>query len=107
MNKKDNKNNIYKIIIIILMVIIIGLIGLLISGKVEINKKTKETVISSKTVEEQSDIKTAISKVYDAVVVVEAYKQDSLYSTGTGFVYKKEGNSSAKKSEVTKLLKNF
>ena len=92
MNKKDNKNNIYKIIIIILMVIIIGLIGLLISGKVEINKKTKETVISSKTVEEQSDIKTAISKVYDAVVYiqVEAVSNRTLgglqVSSGSGFV---------------------
>ena len=98
MNKKDNKNNIYKIIIIILMVIIIGLIGLLISGNVEINKKTKETVISSKTVEEQSDIKTAISKVYDAVVYiqVEAINNRTLgglqVSSGSGFVYKKKGN---------------
>ena len=53
------------------MVIIIGLIGLLISGKVEINKKTKETVVSSKTLEEESDLKKAIKKVYDSVVYIQ------------------------------------
>ena len=98
MDKKDNKNNVYKIIIIVLMVIIIGLLGLLLSGKVEINKKTKETVVSSKTLEEESDLKKAIKKVYDSVVYiqVEAVSNRTLggvqVASGSGFVYKKEGN---------------
>lgn len=32
-------------------------------------------------------IAEAVDKVYDAVVVVESYYKDQLYSTGTGFVY--------------------
>ena len=98
MDKKDNKNSIYKIVIIILMIVIIVLLGLLLSGKVEINKKTKETVVSSKTLEEESDLKKAIKKVYDSVVYiqVEAINNRALgglqVASGSGFVYKKEGN---------------
>lgn len=35
-------------------------------------------------------IADAVEKVYDAVVVVSTYKDNTLYSTGTGFVFKKE-----------------
>lgn len=35
-------------------------------------------------------IADAVSKVYDSVVVVENYKNDTLVSTGTGFVYDKD-----------------
>lgn len=34
----------------------------------------------------------AVSKIYDAVVVVETYKNDTLIGSGTGFVYKDENN---------------
>ena len=37
-------------------------------------------------------IAEAVDKVYDAVVVVESYYKNQLYSTGTGFVYKTEDN---------------
>ncbi len=37
-------------------------------------------------------IADAVEKVYDAVVVVKTYKSKQLYSTGTGFVYKKDDN---------------
>lgn len=37
-------------------------------------------------------IADAVEKVYDAVVVVSTYKDDKLYASGTGFVYKKDGN---------------
>ena len=97
MEKKD-KSNVLRIIIIILMVIIIGLLLVLFSGKVEINKKTKETVVSSKTLEEESDLKKAIKKVYDSVVYiqVEAVNNHTFgglqVASGSGFVYKKDGN---------------
>lgn len=96
MNKKD-KSNVLRIIIIVLMVIIIGLLLVLFSGKIEINKKTKETLVSSKTVEEESDLKNAISKVYDSVVYiqVESISNRTLggvqVASGSGFVYKKDG----------------
>ena len=37
-------------------------------------------------------IADAVEKIYDAVVVVENYVEGEPYSTGTGFVYKKEDN---------------
>lgn len=37
-------------------------------------------------------IADAVEKVYDAVVVVSTYKDDKMIASGTGFVYKKEGN---------------
>lgn len=55
-----------------------------------------------KTVTEQKEVKNvtitdtgiadAVDKIYDAVVVVKTYSKKQLYSTGTGFVYKIEGN---------------
>lgn len=36
-------------------------------------------------------IADSVEKVYDAVVIVSTYQNDRLYSTGTGFVYKKDG----------------
>ena len=38
----------------------------------------------------ENGIADAVEKVYDAVVTVETYQKNSLYSTGTGFVYKNE-----------------
>lgn len=35
-------------------------------------------------------IADAVDKIYNSVVIVKTYKGDSLYATGTGFVYKKE-----------------
>lgn len=37
-------------------------------------------------------IADAVEKVYDSVVIVETYQRKSLASTGTGFTYKKDGN---------------
>ncbi len=37
-------------------------------------------------------ISEAVEKVYDSVVVVESYVRNKLYSTGTGFVYKTDGD---------------
>lgn len=37
-------------------------------------------------------ISEAVEKVYDSVVVVESYSKNRLYATGTGFVYKTDGD---------------
>lgn len=58
-----------------------------------VNNTTVESVIkniSEKTVVENS-IADSVDKVYDAVVVVEGFNNNQLVSTGTGFVYKKDG----------------
>ena len=51
-----------------------------------INKLEKEVTVN------ENGIADAVDKLYDAVVVVGSYKKGILNSTGTGFVYKVEGN---------------
>ena len=55
-----------------------------------------------KTITEQKEVRNvtvtdtgiadAVEKIYDAVVVVKTYRDGSLYATGTGFVYKEDGD---------------
>lgn len=56
-----------------------------------LNSKLKEVtkIEKSVTITDQG-IADAVDKIYNAVVVVENYRNGSLYSTGTGFVFKKE-----------------
>ena len=49
-----------------------------------ITKLNKDVTITD------TGIAEAVEKVYDAVVVVEVYQNGNLYSTGTGFVFKKD-----------------
>lgn len=53
-----------------------------------------ETINTTKVVKDVSITDTglseAVDKIYDAVVVVETYKNDTLTASGTGFVYKTE-----------------
>lgn len=51
-------------------------------------EKTEKVV----SVTENDTIKSSISKIYDATILVESYKKNTLLSTGTGFVYKKDDN---------------
>ena len=51
-------------------------------------EKTEKVV----SVTENNTIKSSISKVYDATILVESYSKNKLLSTGTGFVYKKDDN---------------
>ena len=51
-----------------------------------------EKTVSEVNITESDTIQTGISKVYDAVVVVESYSGNKLSSSGTGFVYKKEND---------------
>ena len=51
-----------------------------------ITEKTNETV----NITETNTIKESINKIYDAVVLVETYKNNSQISSGTGFIYKKD-----------------
>ena len=88
------QKNIFLTIIIVLIIVICILVTMLLTGSGIINMKTKETVVSSKTVEEQSDLKEAISKVYNAVVYIQVESTGSMMSgsqvtAGSGFVYKK------------------
>ena len=44
---------------------------------------------STAPLSESNSIANAVQEVYDSTVVVEVYAKGTLYSTGTGFVYKK------------------
>ena len=87
-------NNSNKSTIIIVTILISFLSGCFGAYLLVINSDLGQNVVKNITESKytETSIAKAVEKVYDAVVVVEAYKQDSLYSTGTGFVYKKEGN---------------
>ena len=58
------------------------------NSSTSINKSEKEVTVTDK------GIADAVEKLYDAVVVVEVFNRGTLTSTGTGFVYKTEGNKS-------------
>ena len=46
----------------------------------------------TKVVVDESGISEAVSKVYDGVLMIRNYQNDQVASTGTGFVYKIEGD---------------
>jgi len=46
------------------------------------------TSCENKVTINEAGISDAVDKIYDAVVLVENYRSESLYATGTGFVYK-------------------
>lgn len=89
-----NKNNKNKILIPVL--VFLAFIGGAAWTYLVINQLDKGTVLTSGpsgnyTVTENS-IAPAVEKIYDATVVVQTYKGNTAISTGTGFVYKKEGS---------------
>lgn len=85
------KNNIGTLIILtILISFVFGALGT--SLILKINTSDNEPVIPIKqsivTLTETESISKSVEAVYDAVVVVEGFKQKQLASTGTGFIYK-------------------
>ena len=88
MNKKG-KINIFLIIIIFLLgcVVTYCIYTYLINNKIiKVNRES----ITTTTLEEVSDLKKAISEVYDSVVYVETKKGYNVISSGSGFIYKKD-----------------
>ena len=90
-NKTSNK----KIILVGIAMFFIGAIGLylLIYFFPDPFMKTimEEREVRNVTVTD-TGIADAVEKIYDAVVVVKTYRDGSLYATGTGFVYKEDGD---------------
>ena len=92
-NKKSNINTASLIILVIILSLISGYIGAYIVLKSTSSSTTSNGITTSTTkLNEPNSISTAVSKIYDAVVVVEAYQKDKQVSTGTGFVYKKNND---------------
>lgn len=61
------------------------------SGVTHVQKVTSEN-IKTTTVEEMSDLKTAINNVYESTVYIEVSGNRGLISSGSGFAYKVEGD---------------
>ena len=89
--KTDNVNIGTIIIVIVLLSLVSGLLGATLVLKSIGEGATTNNGVTTSTLalNEPNSISTAVSKIYDAVVVVEAYQKEELASTGTGFVYKK------------------
>lgn len=85
------KKNIAGCIVSSVVAFFVGVIGTYLVV-VNFNPTTENVIKNIKSVEVvDNSIADAVEKVYDAVVVIEAYNNDTLKSTGTGFVYKKTG----------------
>lgn len=97
-NKKKNNCIKYIFVYILSMVVsaLLGCGGLLVFFKfnpdylrstvMNITKTEKEVTVN------ENGIADAVEKVYDSVVVVKNYQKGQLYSSGTGFFYKKDGD---------------
>lgn len=87
---KEIRENI-KSILYIIGAFFVGIIGtLLVVHYFPLNTQIVEKTVSAVTVTEADTIASGVDKIYNAVVVVESYKNGKLSGTGTGFVYKKE-----------------
>ena len=88
-------NNQVSIPVVVILCIVLSLISgglgayLMISTRQNTTTTTNGITTSTAKLTETNSIADAVSKVYDAVVVVEVYSNNQLASTGTGFVYKK------------------
>ena len=97
-NNHDNSNrkNILLLVFSNIISIVIGFSILLLLLKIHpdyfqktimnINKSEKEVTVN------ENGIADAVEKIYDSVVTVENIKNDDIYATGTGFLYKKIDN---------------
>lgn len=90
-----NKNNVGAILIItVLLSFICGSLGAYLIAATS-NSQTNTIIGVSRgsvTYNEDNSLATGISKIYDAVVVIEGFTNNSLASTGTGFIYKQKNN---------------
>lgn len=93
-----NKKEEISIPVLIILILITSLISSTLGAYFMIASSSKQTTttsggITTSTVAltETNSISKSVSKIYDAVVVVEVFdKKNNKVSTGTGFVYKKE-----------------
>lgn len=91
---KENNSNVISLPTLIVLIIVVSIISGFIGSMIVIKTRPMTTTTNGITtsnaeLKETNSISDAVEKVYDAVVVVEGYKDKELSSTGTGFVYKK------------------
>lgn len=88
-------------VLIIVSFVIGGVLTFVIIGGDDVGSGNNSTTSSgltcssadcTKVVVDESGISEAVEKVYDGVLMVRNYQKDEVASTGTGFVYKIEGD---------------
>ena len=93
-NNSEKKINNVPISVVVVLSVILSMISGFLGAYFVISSNSGGTsasngiITSNLALNETSSISGAVSKVYDAVGVVEVYDDGSLISTGTGFVYK-------------------
>lgn len=90
-----------EVVLIIVSFVIGGVLTFVIIGGDDVGSGNNSTTSSgltcssadcTKVVVDESGISEAVEKVYDGVLMVRNYQKDEVASTGTGFVYKIEGD---------------
>ena len=89
---EKKKNNLFGKFLFILIVFLLGA-GAMYYGMTNFNKESTIINKSQKNVTiTDTGIADAVEKLYDSVVVVEVFQNDTLAASGTGFVYQSKGN---------------
>lgn len=89
--KNSKRSKLFEGILIGILLVTIGACGMYfvlktIPGTTIVNKSEKEVTVN------ENGIADAVEKVYDSVVIVNIYQNNRLYGSGSGFIFKKEGN---------------
>ena len=90
---KDNKNiNLFLLIVFSFIVGGISTISILkwtpLLDKIKASTTSSIIKENKNTIYDKSSLKESVDKIYDAVVMVKSYNNNTQISTGTGFVYK-------------------
>lgn len=88
--KQNTKQKVIYIVSIIIEIFVGVIATVLVLKFVPGTKEVVNRTVKDVSIEETNTIKESITKIKDAVVVIEAYKNGQKISQGSGFVYKKE-----------------
>lgn len=77
-------------IVTILVTLFIGITGTVVVLEYIPGGELVEKTVKEVSVTETNTIKSAVDKIYDAVVYIESYQNGKSIGSGTGFVYKKD-----------------
>lgn len=90
--KSSKKKNDSSVAVVLIFSIFLSFVCGAIGAYLMVSNYTVESVVKNITTSElvETSISTSVDKVYGSTVVIVAYKNGKLVSTGTGFVYKKD-----------------
>ena len=93
-NGKKSDKGILKIVLIIVIACLLssGLTLLLLIKFPKLLSRSTTTITQQEVSITEQGLSASVEKVYDSVVIVKNFKYGYLYGTGTGFVYKKSGD---------------